>query len=54
MKNWITILFIFMATAAFSKPKVYFNYKVFHTPDQQNILSTSLQFIGGRYGQPAI
>lgn len=49
MKNWITILFIFMATAAFSKPKVYFNYKVFHTPDQQNILSTSLQFIGGSF-----
>lgn len=49
MKTWITFLLIFIAGAAFSKPKVYFNYKVFHTPDQQNILSTSLQLIGGSF-----
>lgn len=49
MKKWLTLILIVAAGAAFSKPKVYFNYKVFHTPDHQNILSTSLQFIGGSF-----
>lgn len=40
----ITLLFV---ATSFGKPQVYFNYKLFHTPDQKAFVSTSLQFVSG-------
>jgi len=49
MKKILTITLILLGSLAFSKPQVYFNYKVFHTPEQGPYISTSLQFIAGSF-----
>ena len=49
MKTALTILASMFLAFSFAKPQVYFNYKLFHTPDQKPFISTSLQFISGSF-----
>ena len=49
MRKILTVLCLFAGLTALAKPQVYFNYKVFHTPEQGPYLSTSLQFISGSF-----
>lgn len=49
MKFALIFISFMVSLASFSKPQVYFNYKVFHTPDQKAYISTSLQFISGSF-----
>ncbi len=47
MRKILTVLCLLSGLTTWAKPQVYFNYKVFHTPEQGPYLSTSLQFIAG-------
>ncbi|UKN02035.1 GWxTD domain-containing protein [Paracrocinitomix mangrovi] len=49
MKQLFTILFIGFAAISFAKPRAFFNYKVFYTPDQAAYVTTYLQFSGGTF-----
>lgn len=49
MKKLLTIICILAGITAIAKPQIYFNYKVFYTPEQGPYLSTSLQFISGSF-----
>lgn len=49
MRISLTIISLFFVVFAFAKPQVYFNYKIFHTPDQRSFVNTSLQFISGSF-----
>ncbi|NOQ71708.1 MAG: GWxTD domain-containing protein [Crocinitomix sp.] len=49
MKLLFTLITLLFVATSFGKPQVYFNYKLFHTPDQKAFVSTSLQFISGSF-----
>ncbi|MBN4072808.1 GWxTD domain-containing protein [Crocinitomix catalasitica] len=49
MKNFLSILLIFISVSSSAKPQAYFNYKVFFTPEHESFVSTSLQFSGGTF-----
>ena len=47
MKHFLVLSLLVLSFAAGAKPKVYFNYHVFFTPENQSYVSTSLQFDSG-------
>ncbi|MCH2234331.1 MAG: GWxTD domain-containing protein [Crocinitomicaceae bacterium] len=47
MKFFLTLALLVIGLAGVAKPKVYFNYHVFFTPESQSYVSTSLQFDSG-------
>lgn len=49
MRIALTFLTLCFATLTYAKPQVYFDYKVFYTPDQSSYVSTSLQFVAGSF-----
>lgn len=49
MKKLTLIFFVLLSIGALGKPKVFFNYKVFYTPDQSAYVSTLLQFSSGSF-----
>lgn len=49
MKSLLTVLLVFVTIGVSAKPQVYFNYKVYYTPEHQSYISTSLQFSSGTF-----
>ncbi|MBD3637449.1 MAG: GWxTD domain-containing protein [Crocinitomicaceae bacterium] len=49
MKRIFLICFLMLTSVALAKPKVFFNYKVFQTPDNSTYITTLLQFSGGTF-----
>jgi GWxTD domain-containing protein len=49
MKYYLIGLFLVFSLVGTAKPKVFFNYKVYYTPDQTPYVSTMLQFSSGSF-----
>jgi GWxTD domain-containing protein len=47
MKKFAFIFILLFAVSATAKPKVFFNYKTFYTPDKSAYVTTMLQFSSG-------
>lgn len=47
MKYFLLLIGLLLAIGAEAKPKVYFNYKIYYTPDHEPYVSTMLQFSSG-------
>lgn len=48
-KRLLIICLLLIASTVVAKPKVFFNYKVYYTPDQSAYVTTMLQFSSGTF-----
>jgi GWxTD domain-containing protein len=49
MQRFLIVLLLSLPMAGIARPQVFFNYKVYYTPDHQPYVSTLLQFSGGTF-----
>jgi GWxTD domain-containing protein len=49
MKRILFICLLLVSTSLIAKPKVFFNYKVYYTPNHSAYVTTMLQFSGGTF-----
>lgn len=54
MKRFLLLLSLIFAVSVSAKPKVFFNYKTYYTPDHSAYVTTMLQFSGGTFKYKAM